>query len=122
METGSVPLPVTQPPTQGMGACSSLPDDELEERANSRMIERECAASRRAEAEQVKLLLLGAGESGKSTIFKQMKLLFGVGFSELERRNMNMVIYSNLVHGMNILLERAAAYGLEFSSTVRCVT
>ena len=35
----------------------------------------------------MKLLLLGAGESGKSTVFKQMKMLYGVGFSDDDRRD-----------------------------------
>jgi len=32
-----------------------------------------------------KLLLLGAGDSGKSTLFKQMKSIYGPGFTERER-------------------------------------
>jgi len=35
----------------------------------------------------LKLLLLGAGESGKSTLFKQMTTIYGRGFSENERKN-----------------------------------
>jgi len=33
-----------------------------------------------------KLLLLGTGESGKSTLFKQMIKLYGVGFSDQDRK------------------------------------
>ena len=39
-----------------------------------------------AESKIIKMLLLGAGESGKSTIFKQMKIINKDGYSEKERK------------------------------------
>ena len=47
----------------------------------------------------MKLLLLGAGESGKSTIAKQMKILHKDGFSE-ERKNLKPVVYTNTFQSM----------------------
>ncbi|XP_070561379.1 guanine nucleotide-binding protein G(s) subunit alpha-like [Ptychodera flava] len=44
----------------------------------------------------MKLLLLGAGESGKSTIMKQMKILHEDGFSDEERRQKVLSIKRNL--------------------------
>lgn len=52
-----------------------------------------------------KLLLLGAGESGKSTLFKQMITLYGKGYSEAERISYKPVIYSNTIEAMRILIE-----------------
>jgi ABC-type polysaccharide/polyol phosphate transport system ATPase subunit len=40
-----------------------------------------------------KLLLLGAGGSGKSTVFKQMKVIYGVNYTELERKRIAPIIY-----------------------------
>jgi GTPase SAR1 family protein len=52
----------------------------------------------------IKLLLLGAGESGKSTIAKQMKIIHLQGFTEEERLSYKAVIYSNLIGSMRSLV------------------
>jgi len=44
-----------------------------------------------------KLLLLGPGESGKSTLFKQMITIYGHGFSEKDRKSYIPLIHRNLV-------------------------
>jgi len=49
------------------------------------------------EESKIKLLFLGAGESGKSTIFKQMRLLYGPGRSEDDLRMYGVVARSNIV-------------------------
>lgn len=53
---------------------------------------------------EFKLLLLGAGESGKSTFVKQMRIIHGSGFSEDERRNFICVVHHNLCVAMQTLI------------------
>eukprot|EP00161_Ancyromonas_sigmoides_P023537 TRINITY_DN739_c1_g1_i1.p1 TRINITY_DN739_c1_g1~~TRINITY_DN739_c1_g1_i1.p1 ORF type:complete len:323 (-),score=111.30 TRINITY_DN739_c1_g1_i1:444-1412(-) len=53
---------------------------------------------------EVKLLLLGTGESGKSTIFKQMKIIHQDGYGKEERVAFTDVIYSNTIQSMKVLI------------------
>ena len=53
-----------------------------------------------------KLLLLGAGESGKSTLFKQMVCIYGVGFSEAARREYRPIIHNNVITSIKTLIEQ----------------
>jgi len=62
---------------------------------------------------EIKLLLLGAGESGKSTIAKQMKFLFMDGFNKEERDSYKGIIASNTVGSMRVLVAAAADVGIE---------
>jgi GTPase SAR1 family protein len=62
---------------------------------------------------EIKLLLLGAGESGKSTIAKQMKFLFMDGFNNEERESYKGIIASNTVGSMRVLVAAAADMGID---------
>ena len=63
-------------------------------------INRELSISARESENVVKILLLGAGESGKSTIVKQMKIIHGDGYSIDELNNFKTVIHNNLLTSM----------------------
>eukprot|EP00968_Pinguiococcus_pyrenoidosus_P017545 scaffold1747_cov251-Pinguiococcus_pyrenoidosus.AAC.18 len=64
----------------------------------------------RLDAQKIKMLLLGAGESGKSTIFKQMKVLYGAPLTEEEQRHYTQVVHSNVVHAVKTLVTMADRY------------
>lgn len=66
----------------------------------------------RDENNKIKLLLLGAGESGKSTIFKQMKVIYGEKYSDAERKLQLPTIYSNVLQAMKVLVEQAVVTNL----------
>ncbi|OBZ91358.1 Guanine nucleotide-binding protein subunit alpha [Choanephora cucurbitarum] len=53
---------------------------------------------------EIKLLMLGAGESGKSTVLKQMKLIHEGDYSLEEKELYKKVVYCNIVQSMRVIL------------------
>lgn len=50
------------------------------------------------------MMLIGPGQSGKSTIFKQLTILHGRGFSDRQKRSFRAQIYTNVVGALKNLL------------------
>lgn len=93
-----------------MGLCGSTQSPEFKESlANSKKLEQINRADNRKDEQRVKLLLLGAGESGKSTIFKQMKILYGAdgGYTHKEREQAKAYVYSNVYTNMRTVIENS---------------
>ncbi|XP_075758656.1 guanine nucleotide-binding protein subunit alpha-15 isoform X4 [Pelodiscus sinensis] len=53
---------------------------------------------------ELKLLLLGAGESGKSTFIKQMRLIHGAGYSEEDRKGFATLVYQNVFASIQAII------------------
>jgi len=60
----------------------------------------------------ITVLLLGAGESGKSTIFKQMKIIHHMGFTKEEQLSFKPIIYSNILRNMKALVTASLNMGI----------
>ena len=59
---------------------------------------------------------LGAGESGKSTVLKQMRLIHTAGFSQQERRQWKVTIFSNLMHAFQCVQGCMDEHDVDFES------
>jgi len=88
-----------------MGNCGSG-NNPKEEKANAEITKFMRDEKKRLENE-VKLLLLGAGESGKSTIAKQMKIIHLKGFSKEECLTYKSIINNNVIGSMKVLIHAA---------------
>lgn len=85
---------------------SSYIDDEAKARNDE--IESQLKRDRMMAKNEIKMLLLGAGESGKSTVLKQMKLIHHGGYNEQERDSYKEIIFSNTIQSMRAILEAMA--------------
>jgi hypothetical protein len=61
----------------------------------------------------------GPGESGKSTLFKQMKVLYGVGFTPEEIANFTLVVHHNIISAMRSLVQACEDFDHEIQCYVR---
>jgi len=81
--------------------------------AKTRDIDSYLENQQHGEEGKIKMLLLGAGESGKSTIFKQMRLLYGTERSDDDLRMYGVVARSNIVVAVRKLCSHLRNLGLE---------
>lgn len=91
-------------------SCGGASGDDAKKK--DRELQKLLAQQNEKENAKIKLLLLGAGESGKSTIFKQMKILYGKEATEEELMESKPVVQSNVMVSMRTILKEGANLGL----------
>lgn len=63
----------------------------------------------------------GAGESGKSTVLKQMRLIHSKGFTSQERKQWKVTIFQNLLHAFQVVFGAMEEQEVEFENAENIV-
>ncbi|KAL0271199.1 UNVERIFIED_CONTAM: hypothetical protein PYX00_008370 [Menopon gallinae] len=85
-----------------MACC--LSEEAKEQKRINQEIERQLRKDKRDARRELKLLLLGTGESGKSTFIKQMRIIHGSGYSDEDKRGFIKLVYQNIFMAMQSMI------------------
>ncbi|XP_078252349.1 LOW QUALITY PROTEIN: guanine nucleotide-binding protein G(q) subunit alpha-like [Rhinoraja longicauda] len=85
-----------------MACC--LSEEAKEAKRINAEIERQLRRDKRDARRELKLLLLGTGESGKSTFIKQMRIIHGTGYSDEDKRGFTKLVYQEIFTAMQAMI------------------
>ena len=95
-------------------ACCFTTAEEREATRRSREIDRYLEKESKKPVNQLKFLLLGPRGSGKSTYWKQMRILYGEGYSEEDRFQLRSEIYCTVLNGMREVIRCVRKFHIPF--------
>ena len=99
-------------------SCLGLGKTDLEreqERIN-KAIEEQLKEDKKKKKKEIKLLLLGTGEAGKSTFIKQMQIIYGGGYTDIERRSFIKLIIKDIYDAIIALIKAMNTLKIKFHS------
>ena len=119
--------------------CFGSGDKDDPDAQKNRLIEKQLKEDRERAKREIKMLLLGrhpppphvpamspnspgAGESGKSTVLKQMRLIHAKGFSPAERKQWKVTIYHNLLHAFQVIFGAMEEQEVNFADETNIVS
>ncbi|KAG6840731.1 guanine nucleotide-binding protein subunit alpha [Blastosporella zonata] len=94
-----------------MGNCVSTTDRAGKDRSD--LIDKHLEEDNKKFKKECKILLLGSGESGKSTVVKQMKIIHQGGYSPTELIEFRPVIYKNVLDSAQAVILYMRKLGLD---------
>lgn len=96
------------------GICSHSSVVRIEHDDQTAEVDRMLAEAEEAASRNYKMLLLGAGESGKSTVVKQIKMIYKGGIPEKEKHEYCINIRRNCIECIQSLIEARVNFGIEY--------
>ncbi|XP_014612954.1 guanine nucleotide-binding protein G(q) subunit alpha isoform X1 [Polistes fuscatus] len=98
-----------------MACC--LSEEAKEQKRINQEIERQLRRDKRDARRELKLLLLGTGESGKSTFIKQMRIIHGSGYSDEDKRGFIKLVYQNIFMAMQSMIRAMELLKIEYGES-----
>ncbi|KAJ5076601.1 guanine nucleotide-binding protein g(o) subunit alpha [Anaeramoeba ignava] len=96
-----------------MGNCGGNPEKETD---RAKEIDKRLNLDRARIENEIKVLLLGSGDSGKSTFLKQMRILHNQKYTESEKLEFKSFIYGNLLQDMRSLTNAMDTFEMTVSN------
>ena len=84
----------------------------------NKQIDAELRKELRDGSHEIKILLIGTAGSGKTTLMKQMKILYGSGYSTEEKQTYTQHVYMNILETMKVLCGAMLSLGVEYGDPV----
>ncbi|XP_036434447.1 guanine nucleotide-binding protein subunit alpha-14 [Colossoma macropomum] len=97
------------------GCCMSAEEKECQ-RINQE-IDKQLRRDKKDSRRELKLLLLGTGESGKSTFIKQMRIIHGSGYTEEDKKSFTKLVFQNIVTAMQSMIRAMEMLKISFSNS-----
>ncbi|XP_006562642.1 guanine nucleotide-binding protein G(q) subunit alpha isoform X4 [Apis laboriosa] len=98
-----------------MACC--LSEEAREQKRINQEIERQLRKDKRDARRELKLLLLGTGESGKSTFIKQMRIIHGSGYSDDDKRGFIKLVYQNIFMAMQSMIRAMDLLKIQYTES-----
>ncbi|XP_041754859.1 guanine nucleotide-binding protein subunit alpha-14 [Coregonus clupeaformis] len=96
-----------------MGECCMSAEDSERHKIHQE-IERQLRRDKKESYRELKLLLLGTGESGKSTFIKQMRIIHGTGYSDADKQLFTRLVYQNIVNAVQNMIQAMKTLRIDF--------
>ncbi|XP_021964159.1 guanine nucleotide-binding protein G(o) subunit alpha isoform X2 [Folsomia candida] len=100
-----------------MGCTMSIEEKAAVARSNE--IDKYLAEEALRSSRDFTLLLLGGAESGKNTIIQQMRIIYGVGFTQEDLNTYRPLIYNNTIYSFISILRAMPSLGISFRNNER---
>lgn len=97
-----------------MACCQS--DEAKEQKRINAEIEKQLKRDKRDARRELKLLLLGTGESGKSTFIKQMRIIHGAGYSDEDKQGFIKLVYQNIFMAMQSMIRAMELLKIQYGN------